>query len=695
MRPGKLARVLAVALLAAACNSTPSPSPTGATGSSAATATSGPGDSAGPGGSAATPDTAAPTSASKIADGLARGALDEPTSILYRLYAAFGDDRLPAEYQGAPSEDGAASELAHILWDELSAEQQAGILPFLVRPTSPHSWYAPASAAGTASGAQLASVRTAAACTNGFIRQQVSPTIPVLIWGQCGGRSEATVIVRVQEIAEVMDALWEPMTTYMGEPLGDQNIAGDTFADSPEGGDGLLDIYVVDTSLSLHGRTVSTGALASTRGWTPWVGPAGAEATSGYITVPATGQTGVELKSTMAHEFFHVLEYAHNNRGMLYAGGRFWFMEASAVWSEHEFVPEARDTEVYPRFKDFQATSLSLTAVDGDNEYNSWAWPLFMRQELGRDAIVNAWTALEGKDGFEPSMAVLDGMLPFEGRFRDFAVRVWNEELNPGSPVNPRFHALDGDFPDTQPTGTRVSLGNPVTATGYFEAFPKLPSLWSKYWVVEPDSNVRSLAFDFSTLLPIDRVDVELILNIKGTWQRRSGNLADEEKICDVDYAIVIVANHDPDPNAEVNGGWAVHGDPNECASTGSWTVTLTGPMTGAGTHTGTGLVTCTRLDYGGTYYWGASMVDLQAAFGTLSNWSMSEEPGRELLLANVGGLEGGVWLAQTGSLTASVTGSGAPGANAHVSGQGSFRYGEDGPVFTIDIAADCSETYY
>jgi hypothetical protein len=525
----------------------------------------------------------------------------------------------------------------------------------------------------------------------------VSPTVPILVWGQCGGRAEADVIARVQEIAEVMDSLWAPMTTYMGEPLGDQNVAGDTFADSPEGGDGLTDIYVVDTSLSLHGRTISTGALASARNWSPWVGPAGAEATSGYIVVPALGQTGTELKSTMAHEFFHLLQYAHNNLGTIYgpANDRLWFMEASAVWSEHEFVPEARATEVYPRFQEFQATDESLTTTDGDNEYVSWPWPLFMRQELGRDAVANAWRALEGKDGYDQTMAVLDGQLSFETRFHEFAVRVWNEQLNPGNPIDPRFHAIDPNFPDSQPSGARISEGNHVSATGYFEAFPKLPPLWSKYWVIEPDSNVASLTFDFSTLFGVEVADVDLILSIDGTWQRRAASLTEEEKVCDVDYAIVVVSNHAYAPNAQVEGGWAVHGDSNECNDVGSWTVTLTGPGIGAGTHMGTGLVTCTRTEAGGTFYWGASMVDPYAPFGTMTDWTMASEPGRNILTATVGGIEGGVWVAQTGSLNASVTGSGAPGTNAHVSGHGSFRFKEDGPTFTIDIAADCSETYY
>jgi hypothetical protein len=126
----------------------------------------------------------------------------------------------------------------------------------------------------------------------------------------------------------------------------------------------------------------------------------------------------------------------------------------------------------------------------------------------------------------------------------------------------------------------------------------------------------------------------------------------------------------------------------------GSWTVTLSGPMTGAGTHRGSGLVACTLLPFDGSgeLYWGASMADLTAPFGELSDWTMSEQPGSEQLHAIVGGLEGGVWVAVSTSGTASITGSGAADHTGHVSGQGSFSYSVDGPLFTIAIDANCSD---
>jgi hypothetical protein len=716
MRPGTLARVLAIAVLIAGCDQTqPSHAP-GSNVPASVAATAGPGatlDGA-PSTPPSQPDQS--TSASKIAVALASGAIDEPTSILYRLYASAGDDRLPSAYGGAWSEDDPAADVARVRWDSFPPDVQASMLPFLVRPTSPRSTWA-ASASASRRGPQLVSLTTASvrlaasACQDGFIRKQVSPTVPILVWGQCGGMSESAVAALVDEVRQDMADLWGPMTAYMGDPIGDANVAGDQFADSPEGGDGMLDIYLVDASLRLHGRTLSTGALASTVAWAPYVGPADAEATSTFIVVSPGAVAGVELRSTLAHEFFHSLQAAHNRRGMWYLAIRtggglpprqawqwFWFVEASAVWAQDEFVPEARAVKGYERFTDdFQASTLSMSEVNHSNEYASFVWPLFMQQELGRSAVADAWTKLEGKDGYAAATSVLDGMLPFTSRFRDFAVRDWNEALSPGNAIDPLFQVLDPNFPTTQPKGKRASLGNALSGDNDLSFGAELPSLWSKYWVIEPKANVKSMTFDFTLLFPADKVDVDLLINTNGNWVRRSGNLADHEKICDVSYAVVVISNHDPQPDALVDGVWDVQGDTDACNAKGSYSVVLTGPKTGAGTYSGTGDVYCAATTIDGRIYWSATAVFPTAPFGELSNFMLQQNPSNsDTVSATAGGMETGLWQASSNlaGQTAHVGGSGAPGTDAHVSGDGTFTDSE-GKVFTIQIAADCSDTSY
>ena len=72
----------------------------------------------------------------KIRAAMIAGVLDRPTSLLYRAYAAFGDPRLPQEFQGSGSEDedtGLFGEIAGFLSGATPAAR-AQLEPFLRRP---------------------------------------------------------------------------------------------------------------------------------------------------------------------------------------------------------------------------------------------------------------------------------------------------------------------------------------------------------------------------------------------------------------------------------------------------------------------------------------------------------------------------------------------------------------------------------
>lgn len=535
-----------------------------------------------------TPSAVLPSSVSLIGAAVASGTLDSGTAVLYRLYAFFGDPRLPEQYRGGWSDDDLAFDVARQQFDELPVETQALVLPFLVRPTSPRSNL---SAQPTTALLAAAGPLTAQACVNGFVRQQVSPTIPVVVWGQCGGMAESAVVARVDEVVGFMQDLWSPMTTLMGPPIGDENVENDSYDDTPETGDGLLDIYLIDASVSAFGRSLTiprTQTLAAALETPPFDGVSGASST--YIIL--AGSAGIELKATLAHEFFHSLQAAHNRTGTAWPTSngwtRYWFVEASATWAEHEFVREASagSTGVYNRFKGiFQKSGLPLSTSDNNNEYGSWAWPLFMRQEAGPGSIGAAWRAMEGKSGYNQLQAALDSQLSFAGHFRDFAVRSFNEDLEPGDPAQPRFQQVDSDFPLGVPDAPRAVYQNTVGPT--IVAFPEqLPSLWSSYYGLVPAPGVHKMVFDFSSLMPADALDVDLLLLIKGRWERRAGVLNGDQEICDIEQAIVVLSNHDQKLNSQVSGTWEVEGKTSTCAPE-AWRLVLDGPKPGAGTYTG------------------------------------------------------------------------------------------------------------
>lgn len=600
-RTRKPAWIVLLALAAAACQAAPSPSPT----HQSPQVSHGAAESARPTTAPATPTPTAPsfqpsTSAQKIAAALELGEIDGPTSLLYRVFAMFGDPRLPEKFRGEPEHDQLSLALAHEQFDELPPAVQEQIAPFLVRPSDPAStWNTEPVTTGSRGTVLLAaahqapsvpSVAVAApACDGTWMHGRVSSNIPVMIWAQCTG-DPAAAAARWEEARGYMAIHYGPVTTLMGDPLLDANVAGDGYADTAETGDGLIDIYLVSAfSPSGHPRDFSYGsALAVTATTPPFVGAPGTEAASSYIVV-SPGLTGIQLESTLVHEFFHALQFAHNYRGTYECPVRrlggcsspglefHWFVEASAKWSEEYFVPRARPALVHPFWSAFVTQGVGLADTVGLNEYASFAWPLFMQQEGGATKIADAWRAMVGKKGWRQLQAALDGAFPFTGHFRDFGVRVFNRELLPGDPVTPRFRSptLDPTFPTDSPTGYRYDanplddlidpMGGP-SRTYRFRS--QMDFLWTMYLPIEPPPGARKLTLDFTAFGP--EIDVDAIVRIGDTgWERRK--LIQGENVWCLDKPLddfregfLVFSNHDQTPQVLIRD-WAITAEEAGC----------------------------------------------------------------------------------------------------------------------------------
>jgi hypothetical protein len=158
-RSSRWPRLLAgVALVLAACSSSPSPSPSGAPSPS-----DNPSASGAPSTSAQPVVEGKPTSTDLIRAAVRNGTLDEATGLLYRLYAQVFDPRLPEAFRGEAAEDHAVADAAEAAWPDLSTDEQAALLPFLVRPTDAASIFQEANATASR-GNQLALVTVDPRC---------------------------------------------------------------------------------------------------------------------------------------------------------------------------------------------------------------------------------------------------------------------------------------------------------------------------------------------------------------------------------------------------------------------------------------------------------------------------------------------------------------------------------------------------
>lgn len=110
-------------------------SATGVAGGSTSGSAGGPGVSIGP-----------PTTEHVIDTAVATGTLSAELGLLYKVYALFGDPRLPAQYLGTTPEpeqmDSPIMAIAAQAFPTLSPTTQALLLPFFIPPIYAQSWYA-------------------------------------------------------------------------------------------------------------------------------------------------------------------------------------------------------------------------------------------------------------------------------------------------------------------------------------------------------------------------------------------------------------------------------------------------------------------------------------------------------------------------------------------------------------------------
>ncbi len=337
------------------------------------------------------------------------GRLDLATSLLYRAYALVGDPRLPAKYMGTGDADEAFFAVLGSVYDTLPASAQTELLPFAVRPDDPRSifstpWHNASSNTirSADSGARL--VASVTGCPAGW------PTSVALgvrsdhfIAHECdrGGGSEAADMATVLSILEKQ---YFEMTLLppngMGVPIPDRM---DIF--------GRASVFIVEPKVAIP-RVDSSRVHRQVKDYcasAPMLSPlVNGRQRSGMILIDRDIVTGTSTKrcsltETLIHEFFHVLQFAHNANIVHEGSGDInWYVEASATWAETYYG--CTSTVHQDWFPDFQRVSTSKpvslqAAVPTSHPYSSYIWPYFMQQE----------SALSGRSCHDPGNLGFDG----------------------------------------------------------------------------------------------------------------------------------------------------------------------------------------------------------------------------------------------------------------------------------------------
>jgi hypothetical protein len=586
--------LLACVLVAGCDNPTPSAAPG---------ETSGPGQptdglEASPGSSspAATQDVTgeapSPTAADLIEADVTRGVLDPQVAILYRLYAVFGDPLLPAAYRsGLVTEDNGVFELARRSLETMPQELAEQVRPFIVRPTDPTSVLheVSKSADGTA---RLTSWRAGEAIDPERLAA-VGPVVcnpdPLSDWGYVlgndlfkvwGSCATAASQADIQRVTAMVEELWEAISNFLvkvpnpdeGTPVPDEWL-------DDQGGDGRIDIYLVSPCVYRGGSCRSPGtALASAPTSPEYRDIRGVQTSSSFVLVPQRSLADpLRLRGTLAHELFHVFQAAMNVGGMVDHRGKWhWFEEASAVWAEWHFVPEAASVGVAPWYTVYQRSPWGLASIEGQNAYASYAWPLFLEEQAGAHSIADAWHGIEGRPNWLEVTEAIDDQLTFDRNFRKFAVRNWNKDIGAGAPLDP-LHPLAAVGGRLQPGSTRRVpnthlLPSPPGPLVIDEPVD-IKSLYDTYWTFSVDPDVSQIILEFSGVSPVDSFDADALVNVKDKgWEYRRLKKGTTTWCVDnpddaITEFVVIVSNHDKDPASHVGGSWTVQSPLDPCFS--------------------------------------------------------------------------------------------------------------------------------
>lgn len=486
------------------------------------------------------------TSDELIEEALAAGKISDEEATIYRVFAAFGDGRLPDEYRGAPSDlpDSDAAMIAAVKFGALSQEGQEILRPFLTPPYAEGSWLELPTAGGAA-------VAAAADAPTPTINPADWTTFEaadgkVKVWGRSAWPTE---VLKAEAIADaVTDTIWPSLIALMGEehaPLSDLGYPNN-------GGDAALDVYVVDIDGAL-GLTIPYIDIPEDPNTGGPIGPC--EMSPAYILIepdePIGSATEPGIVSTVAHEVFHAFQMSFD----LYTNCWFpeykWFMEASATWAEDHVYPAANAEHVAAgAYLSNPATSLDYAGpFSPGHEYGAYLFPFYVTHKLDSPGLVRTmWEGFTTANSLPAINAALEPYGGFDTLWPEFVLYNWN-----GSTTSwyKEWDGLeDGATLDTEVVVYPPSGGSPDELEGkFYYLAARYYKVHFPNWDAFP---VRAVTFK-NPLWQNPAINVQAIAKIGDKWQQaedlsRKEEVTfcrDEDEAKRMEQMIIIISNSD------------------------------------------------------------------------------------------------------------------------------------------------------
>lgn len=556
------------------------------------------------------------TSYARIDSALAAGRIDAETAHKYRVFAAFGDTRLPIAYQG---EDSAIAEIPAAVMETgtllrtFSPQTQAELAPFFLRPASPGSWLelstaggAPDDRDGDPGGGDRATEDANRGNAPPYDAGDPTrdppasgPTATAIQWhtvSAVGGKVKVWAQLRypgdslkAERIAQAMSAtIWPTLVNLFWAPLDDGRL-------DDNGGDAALDFYLVRPDFPDGSRKWRGVAMPADP-----VFPC--DSSARYLLLdsrsPLGGPNSPGLLQVAVHEFTHAITHAaeyRNSDCWEYA----WIDEATASWSEHKVYPRANSEHPDARFF-LGSPRESLDHYDelDKHQYGAYLLPFYLALKKHEQALPSMWRQFKQKsslDGIDAALRVEGTTL--DSLFPEFAVANLNRP--PADDYRTEDALQDVAFLKSDSVGASVPPG------GHYEKkiLMNVHYLATQYSYFVFDTTVRSVTFE-NTLTPVPFAAVWGIEKIRGQWQKpadwsrtRTKTWCRNEAAEDLEQLILVFTNtqwKDKQLQVEPRGNWPlVRAFATGCSAwVGTVTATYTGSFEPYGTLVETAIAT-------------------------------------------------------------------------------------------------------
>lgn len=544
------------------------------------------------------------TSVQLIDAALANGSISNEQALIYKMFAEFGDLRLPAEFRGAPSpnlDSRIVEEVARVL-PTLSAQTQALLQPFFILPVYEGSWAAlrASESASATTGVQARGMRVMAAAeiaaaddncvygrtssfdtlvtahTNIHYRAATPGTDPATQVDHVRGLRTAQIVARYIE-----DILTAESTLFGRTPPSDAGIDSGC-----NGGDGALDITIVPSSWWLN--DFSNGSTrAITMAYSGVCGPRPSHilmrALSAYLdpNLDSQGVTEKQVRDALAHEVFHTIEFGYSHATGNCADYA-WLGEATANWVIDHVYPDdsaATSSSFYRAEQGYAAgymykehsKPIDQAGVPGDadktNGYSDYVFLFYLAQAQGAGTIRSIWDATTSQDSIG---ALKAGVPDLSESWHRFALTAWNDYQRG---QKDQFHdwdqlewgmkkALDTPF-QSSPRPTEVKLEGQssreieLLQSASDGSIPRLSFYYD--YLKFTDETVRSVTLErLHAGGGSDQLKIRALLKINGQWSEEDwSDPNDEDNVFKtycrdehdehIEEMVIVYSNGDPE----------------------------------------------------------------------------------------------------------------------------------------------------